>query len=32
MEERFFDGGFHHSWEMYAAAPDDVNMPLPEAV
>jgi glycosyltransferase involved in cell wall biosynthesis len=32
MEERFFDGAFHHSWKMYAAAPDDVNIPLPEAV
>jgi glycosyltransferase involved in cell wall biosynthesis len=32
MEERFFDGAFHHSWKMYAAAPDDVNIPLTEAV
>ncbi|MGD9150859.1 MAG: glycosyltransferase, partial [Desulfobacterales bacterium] len=31
MEERFFDGAFHHSWKIYAAAPDDSNIPLPKA-
>ncbi|MGD2099743.1 MAG: glycosyltransferase [Desulfobacterales bacterium] len=32
MEERFFDGAFHHSWKMYAASPDDLTPPLPKAI
>jgi glycosyltransferase involved in cell wall biosynthesis len=31
MEERFFDGAFHHSWKIYAATPDDSERPFPKA-
>ncbi|MGD9042958.1 MAG: glycosyltransferase [Desulfobacterales bacterium] len=32
MEERFFDGAFHHTWKIYGAAADDFNLPLPQAI
>ncbi|MGD8993363.1 MAG: glycosyltransferase [Desulfobacterales bacterium] len=32
MEERFFDGAFHHSWKMYAAAADDLERSLSKAM
>jgi glycosyltransferase involved in cell wall biosynthesis len=32
IEERFFDGAFHHSWKMYTPAPDDLKIPLPQAM
>jgi glycosyltransferase involved in cell wall biosynthesis len=32
MEERFFDGAFHHSWKMYAPFTDDLKASLPKAM
>jgi glycosyltransferase involved in cell wall biosynthesis len=32
MEERFFDGAFHHIWKMFAATADDFNLTLPKAI
>ena len=32
MEERFFDGAYQRSWEMYAATPDNFNTPLSKAM
>jgi glycosyltransferase involved in cell wall biosynthesis len=32
MEERFFDGAFHHSWKMYTPAAEDLKIPLPQAM
>jgi hypothetical protein len=32
VEERFFDGAFHQTWKIYAAATDDLKMPFPKAI